>query len=522
VLHGILIKRRLEIGQFVYKISAIESRTPYDNSLRSPLSILQLLHTLHRQILLINPLLPRNNLILAENRLPANLRPNRLVHRAHKQHIHLFKRDTLGFRHKEETPHAHCHKNTSEEEIRAVPQIGNHIRRAARNDERSEPRVGCSERDTQHPDIEREDLGCVRPCNTLPRRANDEAVDIYGDHSQIPPTRACDYAFKCGTSGIILHDISADIKHRDAAQRGAPYQTLPAPDALDDEKGEGAHPEGLRDAVEARGEEFGTRADDAEGFEDTRGIVRYDIHASEGLEEHERKSNRHTIPNTLLEQLHELRFLGQVVSTALFDLAANLGHFVLDICVLGRQVAYFGENRFRAVEVVVARFPAGGLGTPRYAQEKEKAGDELDSKRYNPLRLTLHINRPVARIIDPEAQHATALASDFENTDQASANGGRGGFGNVDGHNHGGGADTHAGDGTAGVDHVEGATGGGHEGAAEEKDGGGDDHGSFAADAFSEGEGEEGAEETASLGVVRFEAVGWGMGLTWNVETMLP
>lgn len=115
--------------------------------------------------------------------------------------------------------------------------------------------------------------------------------------------------------------------------------------------------------------------------------------------------------------------------------------------------------------------------------------------------MVVDVDGAVGGVVDPEAEHAAALGGDLEDADEAAADGGRRGLGNVDGDGERGGADAKARDGAAGVDHVERAAGGGHEGAAEEEDGAGEHDGFAAAEFLGDGECEEGAEEAAGLGV---------------------
>lgn len=81
------------------------------------------------------------------------------MHRRKEEGIHFLKRDTLGLGHEEETPDAHGDEDGREEEIRAVPEVADHVGCAAGDDEGSEPGVGRGERDAEHADVEWEDLG---------------------------------------------------------------------------------------------------------------------------------------------------------------------------------------------------------------------------------------------------------------------------------------------------------------------------------------------------------------------------
>lgn len=81
------------------------------------------------------------------------------MHRREEEGIHFLERDTLSLGHEKETPDAHGDEDGCEEEVRAVPEVADHVGCAAGDDEGSEPGVGRGERDAEHADIEREDLG---------------------------------------------------------------------------------------------------------------------------------------------------------------------------------------------------------------------------------------------------------------------------------------------------------------------------------------------------------------------------
>ena len=272
------------------------------------------------------------------------------MHGLEEQRIHFLERDTLGLGHEEETPYTHGDKDGGEEEVRTIPEIADHVGCAARNDEGSKPGIRGSKGDAQHSDIEREYLGRVCPRHSLPRRTDDERVDVHAHHGEVTPAVAIDGAGCCGGGGVGLHDVPADVPHGYAAKGGAPDETFAATDAFDDDEGECAHAERLRDAVEAGGEEPEGSAGDTEGFEDTGSVICNDVDLSlvsddevsvrvtltyscEALQEHESKTDGHTISNTLLEEFLELRLLAHTVGTTLLYLCANFAHLMLDICV---------------------------------------------------------------------------------------------------------------------------------------------------------------------------------------------
>lgn len=76
------------------------------------------------------------------------------------------------------------------------------------------------------------------------------------------------------------------------------------------------------------------------------------------------------------------------------------------------------------------------LGTPSNAQKKQKTGNQLNSKGYNPLSLPLNINGPITGIVDPEAKHTSTLRSDLKDTNETTSNRRWSDLGNIDGHCH--------------------------------------------------------------------------------------
>src|SRR5205814_1720316 len=140
------------------------------------------------------------------------------------------------------------------EEIRPISKIRDHVRRATRYYEGSQPGVRSSERNAQHSDIQGKDLGRVCPGDALPCRADNKGIHVDTNHGQVPPPISTDFSSGGGGGRISAHDVAADIPHRYTAQRGAPDEPLSSPDFLDDNEGEGYHAERFRDAVETCGE----------------------------------------------------------------------------------------------------------------------------------------------------------------------------------------------------------------------------------------------------------------------------
>lgn len=80
-------------------------------------------------------------------------------------------------------------------------------------------------------------------------------------------------------------------------------------------------------------------------------------YSCEALEEHEGQTDGHTVPNTLLEELLELRLLAHAVGTALFYLSANLAHLVLDVCMVRVKVAELRQDLLSPFKVITTRQP---------------------------------------------------------------------------------------------------------------------------------------------------------------------
>jgi hypothetical protein len=226
---------------------------------------------------LLSQLALRNDILVDKQRLTADLRPNSFVHGRQEECIHFLERDTLRLGHEEKAPDTHGDKNGRKEEVRAVSEVADHVGRGSGDDEATEPGVCGGEGDAEHADIEREDLGRVRPCDTLPSGANDERVDVHTHHSKVAPAIAVNGACGSGSGRVGFHDVPADVPHGDASQCGAPDESLTATNTFNDDEGEGAHAKGLCDAIEAGGEELEGCAGDTKGFKDARGVVGDDV-----------------------------------------------------------------------------------------------------------------------------------------------------------------------------------------------------------------------------------------------------
>lgn len=80
----------------------------------------------------------------------------------------------------------------------------------------------------------------------------------------------------------------------------------------------------------------------------------------ERLQEHESKTDGHAVAHALLKQLLELSLLAHAVSTALFNLSADLAHLVLDVRVGRIKVAKLRQDLLSSFEVVTTGKPTWG------------------------------------------------------------------------------------------------------------------------------------------------------------------
>jgi hypothetical protein len=132
-------------------------------------------------------------------------------------------------------------------------------------------------------------------------------------------------------------------------------------------------------------------------------------YTSERLQEHERHANGHTVAHTLLKKFHELCLLAEVIGTTLFHLRSYLAHLMLNVRMRRIKASDLGQNSLSSVKVVSSSFPSGAFRAPCDTQEKEKTGDELYCERHCPLGCSIDIDCSIAGVVDPEAQHTTAL-----------------------------------------------------------------------------------------------------------------
>lgn len=117
----------------------------------------------------------------------------------------------------------------------------------------------------------------VGPRDTLPRRANDERVDVYAHHGEVAPTITVNITRSSSSSRIGFHDVSTDVPHRDAAKRSAPNEALATANTFNDDERKGTHAERLRNTIESGREELQGGARDTESFEDAGGVIRDDV-----------------------------------------------------------------------------------------------------------------------------------------------------------------------------------------------------------------------------------------------------
>ena len=431
--------------------------------------------------------------------LVAQLGPDRSSDGPGEQGVHLLEGNALGLGDEEEGPDAHEGDDAPEDEVSAVAKAGDHVRGGAGDEEGPEPGVGGGNGDAEHADVEGEDLGRVGPGDALPSGADDEGIDVDGGHGEVAPSVPLGVTGGGGGGRVGSQDVAADVPERDRAKEGAPDETLATTNALNDEEGEGEHAERLKDAVQSRGEELVAGAGDAEGLKDARGVVGDDIDTGEALQEHESHADAHAVAHARSEELLELLLARHLDGGALLDLAADLGHLGADVGVVGVEAADAHQHGLGGFEVVLARQPTGGLWAESHAHSEEETGDKLDSQGHRPLRHRVHVYGLRGCVVDPEAEHAAPLRGDFEDAHETTADRGWRRLGDVHGDAHGRGADAESGDGASGDNHLHLAVGRRHEGPAEEEDAGGEEDGPASAEALSDRECQQRAEEAAGL-----------------------
>lgn len=154
----------------------------------------------------------------------------------------------------------------------------------------------------------------------------------------------------------------------------------------------------------------------------------------ERLKKHKSQTDTHSVASALLEQFLELRRLAHAVGTTLLDLRTYFVHLVTKVRVRRRESPQCTQDLLCAFEVVTSSEPTWRLWTPEHAEEEHDTWSELECKGNDPLGLILHVDGLICGIVDPEAKHTTTLGCDFEDTNKATANGRRRGFGNIDRH----------------------------------------------------------------------------------------
>ena len=117
----------------------------------------------------------------------------------------------------------------------------------------------------------------------MPSSANNKGVEVDGCHGEVAPSATSRHARRGGSARVVLQDVTAEVKHGDAAQDGTPDEALAAADALDNDKGESDHTKGLEATIETGREQLGTGACDSQGLKDARRVVGNDVDAGEGL-----------------------------------------------------------------------------------------------------------------------------------------------------------------------------------------------------------------------------------------------
>jgi hypothetical protein len=105
----------------------------------------------------------------------------------------------------------------------------------------------------------------------------------------------------------------------------------------------------------------------------------------------------------------------------------------------------------------------------------------------------------ICSVIDPKAQHATALGGDLEDPDKATTDRRRCSLTNVDWNSQRRSANAESGYGSAGVYHIEIAVSGSHQGSAQQEDDRRQNDGPFSTVLFRDWESAKSAKEASRL-----------------------
>jgi len=159
---------------------------------------------------------------------------------------------------------------------------------------------------------------------------------------------------------------------RNATESSTPKKTSSTADLFDNVEGKCAHAEGLCDSVEAGGEELGRCSCDTEGFEDSGSVVRDDVHAGEGLQEHEGKTDTHAVASAPLEELHELLLLGPVQGTPFLDLSTDITKLTHDVLMVARKATEVAQDFLGRLEIVLTCKPSRTF----WAEEEHPKAEE--------------------------------------------------------------------------------------------------------------------------------------------------
>ena len=109
---------------------------------------------------------------------------------------------------------------------------------------------------------------------SLPGGTDNNGVHVHSNHGQVAPAVAGDFlpGFECGQRVFDAH-VGADVPEGDAAEEAAPDEAATAANLLGNEEGKGEHADCSGDTVDARAEEAGVGAGNAQGLEDTGRVL---------------------------------------------------------------------------------------------------------------------------------------------------------------------------------------------------------------------------------------------------------
>lgn len=169
-----------------------------------------------------------------------------------ENHINFLQRQTFCLRQAEIDKRYRERNATREEEIRAVPDVGDHVGHGTCNDEVEEPMDRRANRDAQRTNAQREDLRAIDPRDAGVRKAESDREDV-------------DERYGCVTSGgqgAALggagdFDVCSNEPHGDKHYGGTAHEHVSSSEAVDDKVHGDDDADQANDAVDTSGVQLG-------------------------------------------------------------------------------------------------------------------------------------------------------------------------------------------------------------------------------------------------------------------------